>query len=86
MRAGQRIDATGKMLDYYVRNGFTMHNDSGHKKYTTYFTDRKMIDAVSKFYSVDMRLGYLFETYADPVAPARFHDGKPAKELNYGDV
>ena len=81
----QRIDPSGKMLEYYKNRGFTMHNDSGHKKYTSYFINEKMKSAVATFYAPDMNLGYKFESYKPPSKPARYADGKPAAQLNFGD-
>ena len=74
------------MLDYYKASGFTMSNDSGHKKYTAYYKDTTMRDAVAAFYSDDMKLGYGFETTVDDFKPARYEDGKAAVELNFGDI
>lgn len=82
----QRIDPTRKMLEYYKTSGFTMGNDSGHKKYTTYYTDQTMKDAVASFYALDMNLGYTFDTYQEPITPSRYEDGKKAADLNFGDV
>jgi len=82
----QEIDPSGRMLEYYERRGFTMHNDSGHKSFAEYYTTQAMKDAVAAFYAQDMQLGYRFETDGASIVPARYHDGRPAGELSYGDV
>ena len=74
------------MLEYYAKSGFTMHNDSGHRKYTSYYKDDKMKNAVASFFAEDMRLGYKFETHGEAIKPARYNDGKSAMDLNFGDV
>ena len=74
------------MLEYYRKSGFTMHNDSGHKKYTLYYKNQNMKSVIASFYSTDMTLGYKFETSPDVFIPARYADGKAAAELNFGDI
>ena len=74
------------MLEHYKTKGFTMHNDSGHKKYNDYYKDQRMKDAVASFYSQDMKLGYEFDTAGVLIKPSKYADGKAAAELNFGDV
>ena len=73
-------------MEYYMKHGFTMHNDSGHKKYSTYYKNERMKNIVASFFASDMKLGYRFESYAEHIKPARYGDGKAAAELNFGDV
>ena len=84
----KRIDKSGKMLEYYKTQGFTMSNDSGHKKYTAYYTDERWKEVVAAYYTSDMKLGYTFDLgeRVDYVKPARYEDGFSAAELNFGDV
>jgi hypothetical protein len=84
----KRIDKSGKMLEYYKTNGFSMSNDSGHKKYTDYYTDERWKEVVARYYVNDMKLGYTFDlgAHVDYVKPARYEDGFSAAELHYGDV
>jgi hypothetical protein len=65
-----------------------MSNDSGHKKYTTYYTDERWKEVVAAYYTSDMKLGYTFDLgeRVDYVKPARYEDGFSAAELNFGDV
>ena len=74
------------MLEHYKIKGFTMHNDSGHKKYTTYYKNQRMKNAVAAFYSQDMELSYEFDTVGVGIKPTKYADGKPAADLNFGDV
>ncbi len=84
----KRIDKSGKMLEYYKTNGFSMSNDSGHKKYTEYYTDERWKEVVARYYVNDMKLGYTFDlgSHVDHVKPARYEDGFSAADLLLGDV
>ena len=53
-----------------------MANDSGHKKYTEYYTNQTMRDVVASFYAPDMLLGYRFDSDGETFEPARYDDGK----------
>ena len=72
----QRIDPSGKLLEHYTKRGFTMANDSGHKKYTKYYKNQRMRDVVASYYASDMKLGYCFDTDGEFIKPARYQDGK----------
>jgi hypothetical protein len=76
------------MLEYYKTNGFSMSNDSGHKKYTEYYTDERWKEVVARYYVNDMKLGYTFDlgSHVDHVKPARYEDGFSAADLLLGDV
>jgi hypothetical protein len=85
----KRIDKSGKMLEYYKTNGFSMSNDSGHKKYTDYYTDERWKEVIARYYVNDTKqFGYTFDlgAHVDYIKPARYEDGFSAAELHFGDV
>jgi hypothetical protein len=82
----QRIDKSGKMLAYYKNKGFTTANDSGHKKYVIYYKTQRMKDVIAAHFASDMKLGYTFESPREEFIPARYQDGRAARDLHFGDV
>jgi hypothetical protein len=82
----QRIDKSGKMLAYYKNKGFTIANDSGHKKYVTYYKNQRMKDVIAAHFARDMKLGYTFEGPREDFISARYQDGRAARDLHFGDV
>ena len=86
-RVLHRISA--ELFETYKKIGFEMANDSAHKKYTQYYTNSRMIKKVRYKYRKDIGLlGYDFKTGGNlgGFKPKSYYDGKPAKDLNFGQV
>jgi len=80
-----RIDPSGKLLSAYLELGFTMHNDSGHRKYSEYYKDKGYEYAVSMIWRDDVdRLGYNFSTFASMKNVSRYADGQNAAKMGWG--
>lgn len=78
-----------ELFETYNKIGFEMANDSAHKKYTEYYTSPQLIKKVRYKYRKDINLlGYDFETGGNlgGFKPQSYHDGKPARDLNFGHI
>jgi hypothetical protein len=78
------IDPSGGLYKLYVKNGFVMANDSGHKPYWEYY-DEELKKLVGEIYRLDIeRLGYTFRSERDALKIATYRDGNSAHQMGWG--